>query len=123
MPSYAEDGWAAQGRAVWRQSLYTGQVAQALCVQAQAEHLRRGRDTPAQTGGSLFWQLNSEWPGASKSSLQYDGGWKALHHFAARFYAPFRLSAWLSEGYSTAILGLGRIVALCYRSSNLYQIH
>ena len=43
-------------------------------MQAQAEHVRRGRDTAAQTSGLLVWQLNSEWPGASKSSLEYAGG-------------------------------------------------
>jgi hypothetical protein len=91
---------------VWRQSLYSGQITQALCIQAQAEHFRRGRDTPAQTAGYLIWQLNSEWPGASKSSLQYDGGWKALHHFAARFNEPFHLSGYLTERYHTVNLHL-----------------
>jgi hypothetical protein len=52
-------GWETQTSDVWRHSLYMGQVAQGLCVKAQAEHLRRGRDTAAQTAGSLFWQLNS----------------------------------------------------------------
>ena len=106
LPSYSSKGWAEQSAIVWRQSLYASQITQALCVQAQAEHLRRGRDTPAQTAGSLFWQLNSEWAGASKSSLQYDGGWKALHHFAARFYEPFHLSGYLTEHYRTVNLHL-----------------
>ena len=92
-------GWAQQSLAVWRHSLYAGQVAQALCVEAQAAHLRRGRDTAAQTGGSLFWQLNSEWPGGSKSSLEHDGGWKVLMHHAQRFYAPFAASAFLTNRY------------------------
>jgi hypothetical protein len=55
----APDGWETQTAVIWRHSLYVGQVVQGLCVQAQAEHLRRGRDTSAQTAGSLFWQLNS----------------------------------------------------------------
>eukprot|EP01050_Picozoa_sp_SAG11_P005490 SAG11_NODE_389_length_9870_cov_7.646812_4_plen_813_part_00 len=92
-------GWEQQSVAVWRHSLYAGQVAQALCVEAQATHLRRGRDTYAQTAGSLFWQINSEWPGGSKSSLEYDGGWKVLHHHATRFYAPFVASAFLTDHY------------------------
>ena len=92
-------GWAQQSLAVWRHSLYAGQVAQALCVEAQAAHLRRGRDTDAQTGGSLFWQMNSEWPGGSKSSLEYDGGWKVLMHHAQHFYAPFAASAFLTDRY------------------------
>jgi beta-galactosidase/beta-glucuronidase len=92
-------GWAEQSQAVWTHSRYAGQITQALCVEAQAAHFRRGRDTAAQTSGSLFWQLNSEWPGGSKSSLEYSGGWKALHHHAQRFYAPFAASAFLTDRY------------------------
>ena len=106
LPSYSSKGWDDQSLTVWRQSLYSGQITQALCIQAQAEHFRRGRDTPAQTAGYLVWQLNSEWPGASKSSLQYDGGWKALHHFSARFNEPFHLSGYLTDRYHTVNLHL-----------------
>ena len=102
----AERNIACVAFTVWKQSLYSGQITQALCIQAQAEHFRRGRDTPAQTAGYLVWQLNSEWPGASKSSLQYDGGWKALHHFAARFNEPFHLSGYLTDLYHTVNLHL-----------------
>jgi hypothetical protein len=45
-------------------------------------------------------------PGASKSSLQYDGSWKPLHHFASRFYEPFHLSGYLTDNYSTINLHL-----------------
>ena len=38
--------------------------------------------------GSLYWQLNDCWPGASWSSLDYFGNWKALHYFAKRFFNP-----------------------------------
>jgi hypothetical protein len=99
-------GWVNQSATTWRHSLYAGQIAQALCVGAQAEWLRRGRDTASQTSGSLFWQLNSEWPGASKSSLEYDGGWKALHHFAERFYAPFSATAWVTNAYQNVSFAL-----------------
>ena len=39
--------------------------------------------------GSLYWQLNDCWPGASWSSLDYFGNWKALHYYAKHFFAPF----------------------------------
>ncbi len=42
--------------------------------------------------GSLFWQLNDCWPGASWSSIDYFGNWKALHYAAKRFFNPILLS-------------------------------
>jgi len=38
--------------------------------------------------GSLYWQLNDCWPGASWSSLDYFGNWKALHYYAKHFFNP-----------------------------------
>ena len=38
--------------------------------------------------GTLFWQLNDNWPVASWSSIEYGGKWKAVQHLARRFFAP-----------------------------------
>lgn len=46
----------------------------------------------------LYWQLNNEWPGASKSSLEDNGVWKLLHYAAVRFYSPLHVSAVYSSG-------------------------
>ena len=43
--------------------------------------------------GSLFWQLNDCWPGASWSSLDYFGNWKALHYYAKKFFSPLLICA------------------------------
>jgi beta-mannosidase len=48
--------------------------------------------------GSLYWQLNDVWPGASWSSIDYFGRWKALQFHARRFYAPLRLAAFHDGG-------------------------
>ena len=36
--------------------------------------------------GSIYWQLNDNWPVASWSSIDYFGRWKALHYIAKRAY-------------------------------------
>jgi beta-mannosidase len=70
--------------------VYLTQVLQAEAVRTGVEFWRRNRRC---TGGTLYWQLNDCWPVASWSSLDYFGGWKALHYAARRFYAPVLLSA------------------------------
>ena len=42
--------------------------------------------------GSLYWQFNDCWPGASWSSIDYYGNWKALHYAARRFFDPLLIS-------------------------------
>ncbi|SFB62375.1 beta-mannosidase [Cohnella sp. OV330] len=43
--------------------------------------------------GAIYWQLNDIWPGASWSSIDYFGRWKATQHAAKRFFAPVLVSA------------------------------
>ena len=54
--------------------------------------------------GTLYWQLNDNWPVASWSSLEYGGKWKPLHYAAKRFYAPARVVA-KPDGTFAAING------------------
>ncbi len=64
--------------------LYLSQIMQAIAVKYGVEHWRRQRGC---TMGTLFWQLNDNWPVASWSSIDYFGRWKALQYFARNFYA------------------------------------
>jgi beta-mannosidase len=52
--------------------------------------------------GSLYWQLNDVWPGASWSSIDYYGRWKALQFHARRFYAPVIVTAMRDKGATVA---------------------
>ncbi len=70
--------------------LYLSQLIQAEGLKTGIEHFRRLR---GRCMGSLYWQLNDCWPGASWSSRDYFGRWKALHYLARRFYSPILLSA------------------------------
>ena len=69
--------------------VYLSQLVQAEGIRCGVEHWRRHRDV---CGGTLYWQLNDCWPGASWSSIDYFGRWKALHYYAKRFFAPVLLS-------------------------------
>ena len=69
--------------------VYASQLLQAEAMRICAEHLRRNR---GRCMGALYWQLNDVWPGASWSSIDYYGRYKALHYFARRFFSPVLVS-------------------------------
>jgi len=75
--------------------VYLSQVMQAEGIALAALHHRASRPY---TMGSLYWQLNDVWPGASWSSVDYYGRWKALHYQARRFFAPVTVAALRDEG-------------------------
>lgn len=79
---------------------YLSQLNQAYCMQVGVEHYRRNQP---RCMGTLYWQLNDCWPVASWSSLEFGGRWKALHHVARRFYAPFVVSAHVPGDETVAI--------------------
>jgi len=74
--------------------VYLGQVMQAEGIELAALHHRASRPY---TMGSLYWQLNDVWPGASWSSIDYFGHWKALHYHARRFFADVAVAALRDE--------------------------
>ena len=67
---------------------YLSQVMQADGIELAVDHLRSARP---RSMGALYWQLNDVWPGASWSSIDVDGRWKALQFRARQFYAPVRV--------------------------------
>lgn len=69
--------------------LYVTQVLQGMAIKSGVDHWRRNR---GRCMGTLYWQINDNWPVASWSSIDYYGRWKALHYMAARFYAPVAVS-------------------------------
>jgi beta-mannosidase len=75
--------------------VYLSQVQQALAIKTAVEYWRALRPLCM---GTLYWQLNDNWPVCSWSSVEYDGTWKLLHYAARRFFAPVLLCAWLKQG-------------------------
>ena len=71
--------------------LYTTQLLQADAIRYCVEHLRRNRESE-RCMGALYWQLNDIWPGASWSSIDSKGRYKALQYFAKRFFSPILIS-------------------------------
>ncbi len=65
--------------------LYLSQVQQAAAMKLAIEYYRTLR---GHCMGTLYWQLNDNWPVASWSSIEYGGKWKLLHYSARRFFAP-----------------------------------
>ncbi len=66
-------------------TLYLSQVQQALAIRTGVHFWRSCRP---RCMGTIYWQLNDNWPVASWSSLEYGGRWKVLHSVAKSFYAP-----------------------------------
>ena len=64
--------------------LYVTQILQAMAIKSGVEHWRRNR---GRCMGTLYWQVNDNWPVASWASIDYFGRWKALHYAAKHFYA------------------------------------
>lgn len=80
---------------------YLSQVMQAEGIQLAAEHLRASRP---RSMGSLYWQLDDDWPGITWSSIDYFGRWKMLQYHARRFYAPLMIAALRNHGSTRVTL-------------------
>ncbi|MFZ6873265.1 beta-mannosidase [Undibacterium sp. Di27W] len=75
--------------------IYLSQLMHAEGIEMASLH---HRSSMPRTMGSLYWQLNDVWPGASWSSVDYFGHWKALHFHARRFFAPLTVAALHDKG-------------------------
>lgn len=75
--------------------VYLSQVMQAEGIELAATHLRAAMP---QSMGSMYWQINDVWPGASWASIDWFGRWKALQYHARRFYAPVIVTALRKDG-------------------------
>lgn len=77
--------------------VYISQVLQGIAIKEGVEHWRRNRD---RCMGSIYWQLNDNWPVASWAGIDYYGRWKALQYMARHFYADILGSLEITEDFS-----------------------
>lgn len=73
----------------FRKLLYVSQILQGMAMKDGVDHWRRHR---GRCMGTLYWQINDNWPVASWASIDYFGRWKALHYMAKKFYGPQAVS-------------------------------
>lgn len=67
------------------QMAYLSQLAQRDAMQIAIEgHRKNSRFCM----GTLYWQLNDAWDGASWSTIEHNGTYKAAHYHLKRLYAP-----------------------------------
>ncbi|GGA54049.1 beta-mannosidase [Pelagibacterium lentulum] len=74
----------------FEEMVFLSQVQQGLAIKTAIEFWR---STKPRCMGTLYWQINDNWPVASWSSLDYGGQWKLLHYLAKRFFAPVNVVA------------------------------
>ena len=86
--------------------LYLSQVQQALAIKTGVEFWRHLQPVCM---GTLYWQLNDNWPVASWSSLEYNGAWKQLHYHARRFYQPVLGCAFQSAAGELALWAVSEL--------------
>ena len=75
----------------FEQFLILSQFYQQKGIRKGVEHWRANR-SENRCMGTVYWQLNDNWPVVSWASIDYNGRWKALHYAAKRFYAPVLVS-------------------------------
>ena len=89
--------------------LILSQFQQGMAIKMAVEGWRAQRP---RCMGTLFWQLNDNWPVASWSSIEYGGKWKPLQYMAKRFYAPVAVVAQPEITDGKANVRRGRVFAL-----------
>ena len=106
---------------------YLTQVNQGLAMKTAIEHWRRIKP---RCMGTLYWQLNDDWPVASWSSIDWHLRWKALHHMARRFYAPLLgsvtddaegLRLWATSDEAAPLAGTWRVEAWTFGGRRVWR--
>ncbi len=83
--------------------VYLSQVQQAYAIKMGTEHWRRLRPYCM---GTVYWQLNDNWPVCSWASIEYGGKWKLLHYVAKRFFDNLLVTAVKDDAGGFEVFGV-----------------
>jgi beta-mannosidase len=86
--------------------IYVGQLLQAYGIGKAIDFHRANKPFCM---GTLYWQLNDCWPGASWSSIDYFGNWKALHYIVKEVFEPTR----------AVVLQKGNLLEVCILNDDI----
>ncbi len=120
---YIEREWGAAKNV--EELCYLSQLNQAEAMRIAVESHRRDARFCM---GSLYWQLNDVWDGASWSTIEHDGTWKAAHYRLQQLYAQTILiaetvrdstSIYLQTENTEGIEGKLRVEVLDFRGRSL----
>ena len=87
--------------------LYLSQIQQAIAIKMAVEYWRRLKPICM---GTLYWQLNDNWPVISWSSIEYSGKWKQLHYHAKRFFSPLMICTFQTKDNIVEIWGVSDLI-------------
>lgn len=99
--------------------IYISQIQQSFAMQTAIEYWRSNRP---RCMGTLYWQLQDNWPVASWSSIEYGGKWKALQYEAKRFYNPLLLT-FQKENKKLVLLGVNDNTTVINGSLKIQKIY
>jgi beta-mannosidase len=86
--------WEYQMPKKFEDYVYVSLIMQGHGIRQGLEAHRRNRPYCM---GTLYWQLNDNWPVISWSGIDYYGNWKALHYQAKRVFAPLFVDVYQKE--------------------------
>lgn len=107
--------------------IYVGQLLQAYGIGKAIDFHRVNKPFCM---GTLYWQLNDCWPGASWSSIDYFGNWKALHYKVKEAFESTRVTILQKDTLLNICIlnddinvnsGVLQLEILDFNGKNLYQ--
>lgn len=84
--------------------IYLTQAVQSICYGSALQYWRSiKQETPGNTMGIIYWQLNDIWQGPTWSSTEYGGRWKMVHYRVKRAFAPLIVAPYWADNSNSEL--------------------